>query len=645
MNGPANLSIATPSQTHIQRTKYHSTLLLYFIVSLGFCCAVFSILPSHHSHSSGDDNQSKAIAYITIRLIISSILLLFCTFVARHVRNRAKFHENQEVYWPFECSHCAEAVGLASNASRRECEPSRVLLSASSDRVGDKEGPTSNSVTNGSHTANDNGMDESGQQRPQPLPTSYFDDTSIQLENLKANCINKPFYKKPHKSLLRVFNLFGILALVDLTIQLLAIITCLTLTNYSTLANVTLFTKLLFHASVLITITSSLFFVNIYYEAVFIDIAKFSYALVVFLASAIWMFNMKISVSIARVLDTLYDPLEYCEKGDKFITFVLYHDKQLSKFYAECCVVFAVIVWQMWSSILPRSSIDSRSNSLHTNNQHVLPNVSYCSKVKSWIRRIREKITVSRDDRTNERQYILVDQGTSRKMKLFRNICLIIVLVSSILYCTGQFTLYANSFDFTSSTLTYLQWSLEIAYSIPLLGLLHYQSFILNRSKRNPVKPGDSGLLEGHDRLLLLSCGGIFAISIFRLIGAIEMFTQVSSVGTDDIVLASYAAIYSIFRIYLFWSMTSFLLLVQRRMVQSLLETKLVVVCLLYTVALNAANWLISIAEVNACIELQSYYGSKLGEVMGGLFEPFESLYGLHAAIVAYETYQNPLFR
>ena len=644
MNGPANLSIATPSQTYIQRTKYRSTLLLYFIVSLGFCCAVFSILPSHHSHSSGD-NQSKDIAYITIRLIISIILLLFCTFVARHVRNRAKFHENQEVYWPFECSHCAEAVGLASNASRRECEPSRVLLSASSDRVGDQEGSTSNSITNASHTTNDNGMDESGQRCLQTLPTSYFDDTTIQLENLKTNRLNEPFYKQPHKSLLRVYNMFGILALINLPIQFLTVISCLTLTDGFGLTNVTLFTKFVFEMSVFITLASSLFFFNIYYEAVFIDVTRFSYAFVVFFATAIWMFNNVASVPIAIILDTYYDPLEHCEVDYKFKKFILDQEKQLTKFYAECCVVFAAIVWQMWSSILPRSSIDSRSNSLLSNNQHVLQNISYCSKVKSWVRRIREKITVFRDDRTNERQYILVDQGTSRKMRLFRNICLIILLVSSVLYCTGQFTLYANSFDFTSSTLTYLQWSLEISYSIPLLGLLHYQSFILNRSKRTPVKPGVSGLLEGHDRLLLLSCGGIFAISIFRLIGAIEMFTQVSSVGTDDIVLASYAAIYSIFRIYLFWSMTSFLLLVQRRMVQSLLETKLVLVCLLYTVALNAANWLISIAEVHACIELQSYYGSKLGEVMGGLFEPFESLYGLHAAIVAYETYQNPSFR
>ena len=87
--------------------------------------------------------------------------------------------------------------------------------------------------------------------------------------------------------------------------------------------------------------------------------------------------------------------------------------------------------------------------------------------------------------------------------------------------------------------------------------------------------------------------------------------------------------------------MTSFLFVVQHRVVQLLLETKLVLVCLVYTIVLNATNWLNSVAEVNTWIELQSYYGSNLGEVMGGLFEPFESLYGLHAAIVAYESYQD----
>ena len=58
-------------------------------------------------------------------------------------------------------------------------------------------------------------------------------------------------------------------------------------------------------------------------------------------------------------------------------------------------------------------------------------------------------------------------------------------------------------------------------------------------------------------------------------------------------------------------------------------------------VVLNATNWLVSIAEENSWMDFQSYFGSQLGKVMGVLMEPFASLYGLHAAIIAYETYKT----
>ena len=641
MDDPVNRTLSITYQLHIRRTKYSSTLVLCFIISLGLCCALLSNLPSIHCSGCGDDSRVKDITYAIIRCAISIVLLFFGIYAVWIVRNRSKFHKNREVYWPFGCSHCALAVGRVSNTSGRESDTSGTGLSTSSDLPEDQEDTSSDTSIIASRS-NEHNDEESGPCCLHSVEASY-NNTAVEMESPNSRIVES-VHKKPHKSLIMICNVFGVLCLINLPIRPLAVITCLALSDNSISGNVALISELMLEISMFITIVASLFFFNIYYEAVFIDVAKFSYAFALFFGTGLWMMSLNISFPIGKMLDAFYDPLEYhCDIGDTFKKLTLDHDDRITSFYAECCLVFAATVWQMWSAILPPPSLYGRGTT-----SHVMSHVSLFRKIKLCVKNLHRKITLCGDGNTDERQDILLNQGITRKNKPHGRARLLILFIFSILYCAGHFTLYWDSFNLSAYTLTYSRWSLEIAYSLPLFGLLHYESFIVNRPKRILIKPSifaRHGRLEGHDRLLLLGSWGIFVISMLRLIGAIKMLCGLISVRREDIVLASYAAIYSIFRVYLFWSMTSFLLVVQRRTVQSLTEAKLVTSCLLYMIALNATNWLISIAEENSWIELQSYYGSKVGEVMGGLFEPFESLYGLHAAIVAYETYQKLLSR
>ena len=650
MDDRENIGIATAPQLHIRKTKYSSTLLLSFITSLGICCAVFTILPSNRCHGCGDSSHAdmaEDIVYATIRFTISIILLFFGTFAVWIVRNRAKFHKNQEVYWPFECRHCAMAAGLVFNPSGRQSqEVLRGQISVSSDCLDRPEDhdetPTNDSTINTTYATNNH----AGEDSVHFVALKTHVEGPADNSQCSNNGLHEPLYRRPHKSLLRVGNVFGILVLCNLPIQMLSIVVCLAFTDGTVLTTVTLFSKFLFDLSILTAMLSSLFFFNTYYEAVFIEVPKFSYAFGLFFATCLWMLNMKISLPVARILNVHYDPLEHhCEMDHRFMKFISDHDERLTPFYAECCIVFAATIWQMWSSILPRSYVIAESTTFLSDYPHAMQNESFCRKVHVCFRKLCVRTNLSRLEGSEERLSLSGNQDNrSRKMHCIRNISVPLLLTFSVIYCAGHVILSWSSLDFSPYSVTYMRWFLEITYSLPLIGLLHYQSFIMNRSKTIPVKPGISalhGLLVGHDRLLLLSCGGIFAISIFRLIGAIQMFGRFSSVGTEDIVLASYAAIYSIFRIYLFWFMTSFILIVQRQVIQSVTEAKVAMKCLLYVVALNAINWLLSIADVNSWIELQSYYGPTLGRIVGALMEPFVSLYGLHAAIVAYETFQT----
>ena len=354
-------------------------------------------MPSNHRQGSGDDNQSNDIAYVSIRLIISVILLFLCTYAIWIVRNKVKFHKNQEVYWPFECSHCARAVGIMSNPSGRGFDQSSLRQSQLSECLENQEGKSSNSTVNNSCET----IGESEQRRIDPL-TSSHNDMNMGTPNNWHDWVHEAIRKKPHKSLLRVCNVFGILVVINLPIQLMAVMICLALTDGSVLGILPLFSKFLFEVSVSVIIGTSLFLFNNYYEAVFTDAAKFSYTFGVFFATCTWMVNLNITAPIGRILHACYDPLEHhCMVGDRFKKFILDHDERITPFYAECCIVFAATICQMWSAILPRSFLDARRSMFMSNCSHAIRNESFCRKITNYFRKFCVRITVCRE-RTSE---------------------------------------------------------------------------------------------------------------------------------------------------------------------------------------------------------------------------------------------------
>ena len=70
---------------------------------------------------------------------------------------------------------------------------------------------------------------------------------------------HEPIHKKPHKSLLRVCNVFGILVVMNLPVQLMTVMMCLALTDGSVFGMVALLSKFLFEVSVSVAIVTSLF--------------------------------------------------------------------------------------------------------------------------------------------------------------------------------------------------------------------------------------------------------------------------------------------------------------------------------------------------------------------------------------------------
>ena len=220
---------------------------------------------------------------------------------------------------------------------------------------------------------------------------------------------------------------------------------------------------------------------------------------------------------------------------------------------------------------------------------------------------------------------------------------MIYLVLCAVYIGLNQFILHSESVKLLESEKEYIKWCTEMACSLPVLALYHYQMFVSRSTRTFFLKDRASlfnGLIESHDKVLLLSCVGIFTVAFFRLFGAIGILTRGHVTG-DEIALACFTIIYSTFKIYAVWLMTSFLAIVQRQLLRRPQEMKWTVIALACSVVWNATLWLQESLELASWDELRMFYGDTVGRLIGTLLEPVATLYGLHAAMVAYEAYKD----
>ena len=187
---------------------------------------------------------------------------------------------------------------------------------------------------------------ESEEQDPD-LTTSLTNDIVTELKTPEGSRIHEPLYKEPHKSLLKVCNVFGVMILINLPIQFFTAVACLASSGGTALRNATLVSTLLFDLSIITGVIFSLVFFNNYYEAVFIDVAKFSYAFGIFLATSLWLLTLKITYPVGQIIDSVHNHLQHnCNVSGSFMNFVVDEDDRLTPFYAEYCIVLAATIWQ-----------------------------------------------------------------------------------------------------------------------------------------------------------------------------------------------------------------------------------------------------------------------------------------------------------
>ena len=111
---------------------------------------------------------------------------------------------------------------------------------------------------------------------------------------------------------------------------------------------------------------------------------------------------------------------------------------------------------------------------------------------------------------------------------------------------------------------------------------------------------------------------------------------------TDQRVSCAVAIILSLIKVLMVWQMTIFLLRIPRQQLNQPFQRKLVLVCLINVMVISGNQWLVTSLNENETFPLeQLYFGDVAGKAIGVLLEPFGTIYGFHAVIMAFESYQD----
>ena len=666
----------------VKLTKYNSSLLLCLFLGVGICCAVLPVLPPTPAFNG---SNQLPLSYSISRICLALVIILADVYFYRSINKASALHRSHEVFWPMRCAHCARAVGLQSKSKQRtrnaiirstgeENYSNQRRRSADDVILAGRPSPIHSSEAVRAFTRDilryetlsvhsrsrsyerDDGMKENSMGESslalnltpvcrchyltamEDLVADHFDQG-----DLKEPSHQGPLYKKPHKSIINIFLIFCVISVINVTLQIMGLFICLK-ENTCPILKFVLVIQLLLDISLAIAIIFGFTFFYMYYDAVFIEGGKYAYHMVIMFSACIWITLVKLVYPLNTIMGFTDNQYDYpCKASGSFGNFLRMDEILLTPFYAECGIIAAGLVWQMWTSMLPRSYVQITEPNFGT--FQIAPAVPFWSEIPARSRIFCRKLTLRKSSYPDESEPLLVNTSGRRYALSLPRIATVLSILAGIMFIgLSEFIKHVDYTDLTDATKEYIRMSIEMAFYLPTLLLYRYQRVMCNSFNHFSLQENISilhGLVEGHDRILFLSCVGIFTLNIFRFMGSVGLLFSVNSIPHDQVALAFFTIVYSLFRIYALWQMTSFLCVVQRQLVQSEQGIRWTIICLAYTGVLNGAQWLSDSTSIDLWVELRVFYDDTAGMIIGFLLEPIASLYGIHAAMLALEAYRS----
>ena len=645
------------------RHNYSSTLSLCLLASLGVCFAFLPDLPLNKKAVSERD-----VIFIVARASVSAILLAVEIQLIRYIRLKKRFHQGQVVFWPMRCRHCARALGVLQESTRENvagqpdgdtCQTSAEYpQGAPSSSVDENEQTNFPQTSHFLPTTSSPGVSPIPGcaasavpgRRASPLAHNGIPGTSVVGRQVQSREIDgnreiasplhhDGIFLRRHRSLVNVFNVLAVLAII--TVPVLATGKFMLICNCDHEDIGKLIPGEIMDICFIILLPVAMVFIIQYYDAVFVTNAENCYSIVIFLSGGIWVWAMKLVMPIGSLLGT--DELQpACKLNGTFGEILHYGELAMRPFYMECAIIATGILWQMWTSFVSKSVINLNREMPHYDafpkNNASSSVLSFKSCCGFYINRI---TNARRESNTVQQSLLQQEQPQGLQQHVFKT-WLLCLLACLAYFGINLYLIILSWSNVSVGRVTYVAWSLEITICLPVFILLMHLSYISrhNTSPEGGNPPCLPTRLEGHDVMLLLCTCGIFCQCFIRLTAVIGLLASASYKNNDEFAILIFGLVYSIVIVVYIWYSTSFLLRIQRRNLMSPLEIKWVLATLVFIATSNATEWLIDTIIVQEWPVQGRYFGKTAGRAIGVLLDPFTTLYGLHAAMVAYEAYK-----
>lgn len=313
-------------------------------------------------------------------------------------------------------------------------------------------------------------------------------------------------------------------------------------------------------------------------------------------------------------------------------------------------IIATAIISSTWSSVIPRHFLNLQSTDHAEFDAFETEDIGLWKRITALCGYIARSCR-NKNRSAPERQSLIRKEELTSRDRLRRTLVCVFVLLSAtgLLYIgLSDFLLkpvYTDE-ELSPNARVYLQWCCDMVLFLPLVIMLLHHNRIFRQTHCVLIEGYSSfmNFLDGGDIVLLTGLFGVFAVSVMRLIAAVGIILRQYDTDMDDnLVLACFAVVYSLFDLCRAWVMTYFLFLVQRQNLVADPKTKWILITLVYTGVANATQWVLDSRDMDTWPVQSVFFAEGIGQSVGLLLDPVCMLYKLFASVVAYDALQNIL--
>ena len=388
-----------------------------------------------------------------------------------------------------------------------------------------------------------------------------------------------------------------------------------------------------------------------YIDAVFLDTYQNLLFITLILSVSIWQCAVLMFKPFGRLIKVVESNETHhvsCDLNGTFFDGFHYIDHICLPFYTETSMIMLGIALKLWHSFVSDTWLDNNPERSRVCTCNI--SIPLSRKITLYVMKNFRRFAKSWCRSTNPEIVPLLLTNSSRqcsKVIFAAWVCFVMTNLPYLGIClyfafkpTQQEQKNPDDSFYEKSVLL----SFEIVFSLSFCIIYSCQKIREKLIACHSGREASCSLwkLKSHEIMLLVCSNGVFCQCMFISTAATGSLVSNHQLDTDQRVSCAVAIILSLIKVLMVWQMTIFLLRIPRQQLNQPFQRKLVLVCLINVMVISGNQWLVTSLYEHETFPLeQLYFGDVAGKAIGLLLEPFGTIYGFHAVIMAFESYQD----